>query len=61
MGLFCQSGIEFFELEKNLVPENIGLDLIEAENFIQLFSLAFITELKIRKLLSWIPKGKKNR
>ncbi len=48
-----------FGTRKELVPENIGLDLIEAENFIQLFSLAFITELKIRKLLSWIPKGKK--
>lgn len=41
------------------VPENIGLDLIEAENFIQLFSLAFITERKIRQLLSWIPRGRK--
>lgn len=41
------------------VPEHIGLDLIEAENFIQLFSLAFITELKFKKLLSRIPKGRK--
>jgi sterol desaturase/sphingolipid hydroxylase (fatty acid hydroxylase superfamily) len=48
-----------FGTRKELVPENIGLDLIEAENFIQLFSLAFITELKIRKLFSWIPKGRK--
>ncbi len=50
-----------FQTRKELVPEHIGLDLIEAENFIQLFSLAFITELKIRKLLSWIPKGKKRK
>jgi sterol desaturase/sphingolipid hydroxylase (fatty acid hydroxylase superfamily) len=50
-----------FGTRKELVPENIGLDLIEAENFIQLFSLAFITEFKVRKLLSWIPKGKKSR
>lgn len=49
----------FFGTYQDLVPENIGLDLIEAENFIQLFSLAFITERKIRKLLGWIPKGKK--
>jgi len=35
-------------------------DLIEAGNFIQLFSLAFITELKIKKLWCWIPKGKNN-
>lgn len=48
-----------FGTRKEVVPENIGLDLIEAENFIQLFSLAFITERKIRELLSWIPKGKK--
>jgi len=50
-----------FRTRKELVPEHIGLDLIEAENFIQLFSLAFITEFKIRRLLSWIPKGKKSR
>ena len=48
-----------FGTRKELVPEHIGLDLIEAENFIQLFSLAFITELKFRKLFSWIPKGRK--
>lgn len=48
-----------FGTRKELVPANIGLDLIEAENFIQLFSLAFITERKIRQLLSLIPKGKK--
>lgn len=48
-----------FGTRLELVPENIGLDLIEAENFIQLFSLAFITENKIRQLLGLIPKGKK--
>jgi sterol desaturase/sphingolipid hydroxylase (fatty acid hydroxylase superfamily) len=48
-----------FGTRKELIPENIGLELIEAENFIQLFSLAFITELKFRKLFSWIPKGRK--
>jgi Sterol desaturase len=48
-----------FRTRLELVPENIGLDLIEAENFIQLFSLAFITERKIRQILSWIPKGRK--
>jgi sterol desaturase/sphingolipid hydroxylase (fatty acid hydroxylase superfamily) len=48
-----------FGTRKERVPEYIGLDLIEAENFMQLFSLAFITELKIRKLFSWIPKGRK--
>ncbi len=48
-----------FGTRKELVPANIGLDLIEAENFIQLFSLAFITERKIRQILGLIPKGKK--
>jgi sterol desaturase/sphingolipid hydroxylase (fatty acid hydroxylase superfamily) len=48
-----------FGTRKELVPENIGLDLIEAENFIQLFSLAFITERKIRQLFGWIPKGRR--
>lgn len=48
-----------FGTRKELVPANIGLDLIEAENFVQLFSLAFITERKIRQLLGLIPKGKK--
>lgn len=48
-----------FGTRKELVPVNIGLDLIEAENFIQLFSLAFITERKIKQLLGLIPKGKK--
>jgi sterol desaturase/sphingolipid hydroxylase (fatty acid hydroxylase superfamily) len=50
---------QIFGTRQERVPENIGLDLIEAENFIQLFSLAFITERKIRQLLGWIPKGRK--
>ena len=48
-----------FGTRLELVPKKIGLDLIEAENFIQLFSLAFITERQFRRLLGWIPKGKK--
>lgn len=47
-----------FNTRLEAVPVNIGLDLIEAQNFVQLFSLAFITERKIRQLLSLIPKGK---
>jgi sterol desaturase/sphingolipid hydroxylase (fatty acid hydroxylase superfamily) len=48
-----------FGTRKELVPAQIGLDLIEAENFVQLFSLAFITERKIRQLLAWIPNRKR--
>ncbi|MDP3333100.1 MAG: sterol desaturase family protein, partial [Methylococcaceae bacterium] len=50
---------QLFGTRKELVPQQIGLDLIEAENYIQLFSLAFITERKIKALFGWIPKGKK--
>jgi sterol desaturase/sphingolipid hydroxylase (fatty acid hydroxylase superfamily) len=50
---------QMFQTRKELVPAQIGLQLIEAENFIQLFSLAFITERKIRQILSWIPKSKR--
>lgn len=48
-----------FGTRLELIPANIGLDLIEADNFVQLFSLAFITERKFRRLLSLIPKGRK--
>jgi sterol desaturase/sphingolipid hydroxylase (fatty acid hydroxylase superfamily) len=58
-GIVLAGWDRLFGTRQELIPENIGLDLIEAENFIQLFSLAFITERKIRQLLSWIPKGKK--
>ncbi|MGR9046642.1 MAG: sterol desaturase family protein [Gammaproteobacteria bacterium] len=50
---------QLFGTRKELVPQKLGLDLIEAENFIQLFFLAFITERHISKLLQLIPKGKK--
>jgi sterol desaturase/sphingolipid hydroxylase (fatty acid hydroxylase superfamily) len=50
---------KLFSTRKESVPEKIGLDIIEAENFIQLFSLAFITERHVRKILGLIPKGKK--
>jgi sterol desaturase/sphingolipid hydroxylase (fatty acid hydroxylase superfamily) len=48
-----------FGTRKELIPAKIGLDLIEAENFVQLFSLAFVTERKIRQLLRLIPRGRK--
>ena len=50
---------KLFGTRKELVPENIGLDILEAENFVQLFFLAFISERKIRKLFQMIPRGKK--
>ena len=50
---------KMFNTRKEVAPENLGLDLVEAGNFMQLFSLAFLTEYNFMRLLSWIPKGKK--
>ncbi len=47
-----------FGTRKEAVPERLGLDIIEAENFVQLFFLAFVTERHIKKLLQILPKGK---
>jgi sterol desaturase/sphingolipid hydroxylase (fatty acid hydroxylase superfamily) len=45
-----------FRTRKEVVPESIGLELIEAENFVQLFSPAFVTERSLAKLLSLVPR-----
>ncbi|NOT86028.1 MAG: sterol desaturase family protein [Methylococcaceae bacterium] len=50
---------KLFGTRKEVVPGKIGLDIIEAENFLQLFFLAFVTERHIRKILEIIPKGRK--
>jgi sterol desaturase/sphingolipid hydroxylase (fatty acid hydroxylase superfamily) len=52
---------KLFGTRKELVPENIGLDIVVAENFLQLFFLAFITERHIKKILNIIPKGRKSQ
>jgi sterol desaturase/sphingolipid hydroxylase (fatty acid hydroxylase superfamily) len=44
-----------FGTRKELVPKKIGLELVEAENFVQLFSLAFITESRFARLLHLLP------
>jgi sterol desaturase/sphingolipid hydroxylase (fatty acid hydroxylase superfamily) len=49
---------KLFGTRKELVPEKIGLDIVVADNFLQLFFLAFITERHIKKLLRIIPKGR---
>jgi sterol desaturase/sphingolipid hydroxylase (fatty acid hydroxylase superfamily) len=51
---------KLFDTRKEMVPEKIGLDIIVAENFLQLFFLAFITERHIRKLLQMIPRGRRS-
>ncbi|MGR9107497.1 MAG: sterol desaturase family protein [Gammaproteobacteria bacterium] len=50
---------QIFGTRKEVVPDKIGLELIEAENFTQLFSLAFITERRILRILQMLPKGKR--
>jgi sterol desaturase/sphingolipid hydroxylase (fatty acid hydroxylase superfamily) len=49
---------KLFGTRKELIPKKIGLDIIVAENFTQLFFLAFITERNIKKILHIIPKGR---
>lgn len=45
-----------FRTRKDLIPAEIGLDLIVAHNFVQLFSLAFITERHMKRILQMIPQ-----
>jgi len=45
-----------FGTRKELVPRRIGLDLIQADNFVQLFSLAFVTERGLARILNFVPK-----
>jgi sterol desaturase/sphingolipid hydroxylase (fatty acid hydroxylase superfamily) len=45
-----------FGTRKELVPKKIGLELIEAENLVQLFSLAFVTEWSFARLLHLVPR-----
>jgi sterol desaturase/sphingolipid hydroxylase (fatty acid hydroxylase superfamily) len=49
---------QLFRTRKELAPATIGLDLIEAENLVQLFSLAFLTERKMAKFLHLVPRKK---
>ncbi len=58
-GIVLSGWDQLFGTRLECVPEKIGLDVIEAENFLQLFFLAFITERHVRKILAIIPKGKK--
>lgn len=50
---------QLFGTRKELVPKEIGLNMIVADNFVQLFSLAFITEQSFRKILRMIPRSGK--
>jgi sterol desaturase/sphingolipid hydroxylase (fatty acid hydroxylase superfamily) len=45
-----------FGTRKEIVPKSIGLELIVAENFVQLFSLAFLTERRLARVLHLVPR-----
>lgn len=45
-----------FGTRKEVVPKKIGLEMIEARNFVQLFSLAFVTERRLARLLHLLPR-----
>ena len=45
-----------FGTRKELVPKKIGLELVEAENLVQLFSLAFVTETRFARMLHLLPR-----
>ncbi|MCX7900022.1 MAG: sterol desaturase family protein [Methylocystis sp.] len=45
-----------FRTRKELTPKSIGLELIEAENFVQLFSLAFLTERRLARVINLLPR-----
>jgi sterol desaturase/sphingolipid hydroxylase (fatty acid hydroxylase superfamily) len=45
-----------FGTRKEIVPAHIGLELIEAENLVQLFSLAFLTERRLARFLNLLPR-----
>lgn len=46
-----------FGTRLELVPEKIGLEVIMAENFIQLMCLGILTEKNFRRVLKIIPNG----
>jgi sterol desaturase/sphingolipid hydroxylase (fatty acid hydroxylase superfamily) len=45
-----------FRTRKEVEPKSIGLELIEAQNLLQLFSLAFLTERRLARVLHLLPR-----
>jgi sterol desaturase/sphingolipid hydroxylase (fatty acid hydroxylase superfamily) len=48
-----------FGTRKEVAPNAIGLELIEADNLVQLFCLAFITERRLAQLLHKLPRRRR--
>ncbi|MFY9658617.1 MAG: sterol desaturase family protein [Methylocystis sp.] len=50
-----------FGTRKELAPKHIGLEMIEADNLLQLFSLAFVTERRLARVLHLVPRRPERR
>ena len=48
-----------FGTRKERVPDTIGLEMIDAENLVQLFCLAFVTERRLARLLLKLPRRRR--
>jgi hypothetical protein len=48
-----------FETRKELIPNTVGLEMIEANDLVQLFCLAFVTERRLARLLHYLPRRRR--
>lgn len=48
-----------FATRKEVTPKTIGLELIQAENLTQLFSLAFVTEERLAQFVHLLPRKRR--
>jgi sterol desaturase/sphingolipid hydroxylase (fatty acid hydroxylase superfamily) len=48
-----------FETRKELIPNAVGLEMIEANDLVQLFCLAFVTERRLARLLHNLPRRRR--
>lgn len=48
-----------FETRKELIPNTVGLEMIEANDLVQLFCLAFVTERRLARLLHNLPRRRR--
>src|SRR5262249_55779323 len=48
-----------FETRKELATDTIGLEMVEANNLVQLFCLAFVTERRLARLLHKLPRRRR--
>lgn len=49
-----------FGTRKELTPKSFGLELIEADNLVQLFSLAFLTERRLARVVHLLPRKRRD-